>query len=206
MLRAHLEARAQQPATGANIPASAVALSETCIRCARHSCRLLVDSWANGTFMIFDYFYTQYLFSAATVLGISTLLDSKERQSDEEQFEVTTDFLLQLRNSGNYAAVEFHQHIEAALSLMETAKARLGVHAWTVTEIPQDSTDMASLNRSTSLEETVSGVGDYMTAGTALSEPFLQELLDQPLPDLQFIDSSVYLDEQQGFHWPTTML
>ena len=156
--------------------------------------------------MIFDYFYTQYLFSAATVLGISTLLDSKERQSDEEQFEVATDFLLQLRNSGNYAAVEFYQHIEAALNLMETAKGRLGVHDWTATGIPQDSTDMARLNRITSLDETAYGVGDFMTAGTALSEPFLQELLDQPLPDLQFIDSSMYLDDQQGLYWPTTML
>lgn len=156
--------------------------------------------------MIFDYFYTQYLFSAATVLGISTLLDSKERQSDEEQFEVATDFLLQLRNSGNYAAAEFYQHIEAALSLMETTKACLGVNDSTATGIPQDSADIASLSRSTGLEETASAVGDFMTAGTALSEPFLQELLDQPLPDLQFIDSSMYLDEQQGFYWPTTML
>ncbi|KUL88783.1 hypothetical protein ZTR_03522 [Talaromyces verruculosus] len=204
VLRAHLEARAQQPAAGANIPASAVALSETCIRCARHSCRLLVDSWANGTFMIFDYFYTQYLFSATTILGISTLLDTKERQSDEEQFEVATGFLLQLRNSGNYAAAEFYQHIEAALNLIETTKARLGVHDRTTIAITQDSNDIASLNRS-SLEETASAIGDLMTAGTALSEPFLQELLDQPLPDLQFIDSSIYLGEQQGLYWPTTM-
>ena len=89
---------------------------------------------------------------------------------------------------------------------METTNARLGVNDSTATGIPQDSTDMASLSRSTSLEETASAVGDFMTAGTALSEPFLQELLDQPLPDLQFIDSSMYLDEQQGFYWPTTML
>lgn len=41
-----------------------------------------------------------------------------------------------------------------------------------------------------------------MTAGTALSRPLLQELLDQPLPDLEFIDPSMYLDEQQGFYWP----
>ena len=156
--------------------------------------------------MIFDYFYTQYLFSAATVLGISTLLDSKEHQSDEEQFKVATDFLLQLWNSGNYAAVKFYQHIEAVLNLMETTKARLGVRDWTATGIPQDSTDMARLNRITSLDEKAYGVGDFMTAGTALSDPFLQELLDQPLPDLQFIDSSMYLDEQQGFYWPTTML
>lgn len=80
VLRVHLEARKKQPWVEANVPASAAALSETCVRCARHSCHLLVYSWTNGTFIIFDFFYTQYLFSPATVLGISTLLDnSKER-------------------------------------------------------------------------------------------------------------------------------
>ncbi|QKX60071.1 uncharacterized protein TRUGW13939_07213 [Talaromyces rugulosus] len=196
VLRAHLEAREQQPDTEANVPASAVALSETCIRCARHSCRLLVDSWMNGTFMIFDFFYTQYLFSATTVLGISTLLGSKDRQIDEEQFEIATCFLEQLRDGGNYAAAEFYQHIEAAMSLMETAKTRLSVHDGNATAIPKDSTTSSSLNAG-SLEEASSIMDDYMTAGTALSEPLLQELLDQPLPDLQFIDSSMYLDEQQ---------
>ncbi|KAL4878742.1 fungal-specific transcription factor domain-containing protein [Aspergillus karnatakaensis] len=204
VLRAQLEARSQQPPAEATIPASATALSETCTRCARHSVRLLTDSWTNGTFTIFDYFYTQYLFSAATVLGISTLLDRKERQCDEEQFEVATGFLLQLQDSGNYAAAEFYQHIEAALGLMETTKARLGERG----VLQRDTMDVlaAFAGNGSSLETTSAAVGDFMTAGTALSEPLLQELLSQPLPDLEFIDSSMYLGEQQGFYWPGTML
>jgi len=40
------------------------------------------------------------------------------------------------------------------------------------------------------------------TAGMALSEPSLQELLSQPVLDLQFIDASMYHDGSQGLYWP----
>ncbi|KAL4939138.1 hypothetical protein BDV06DRAFT_231264 [Aspergillus oleicola] len=199
MFRTHLESRGREMSTQANIPATAAALSETCVRCARHSCHLLVDSWTNGTFMMFDLFYTQYLFSAATVLGISSLLDSKERQSDEEQFEIAVSLLLQLRDNGNYAAAEFHKHIEAAAAMMSTLKA------------PSSDQNAVAPPRDVAISPTVvtnnaewipSAVQGSMTAGAAVSEPFLHELLDQPLSDLQFIDASMLLDEQQGLYWP----
>lgn len=207
VLRTRLGANEQNPSIEANIPASATALSETCIRCARHSCRLLADSWTNGTFMIFDYFYTQYLFASATVLSISTLLDGKERQSDEEQFEVAAGFLQQLRDSGNYAAAEFYQHLKAAISLMDMIKARSGMHERTAAAAYPESESMAAPGPNPSdLEGSSSTVTDFMTAGTALSDPLLQDLLDQPLTDLEFIDSSMYLDDQQGFYWPSATL
>ncbi|KAL4792174.1 fungal-specific transcription factor domain-containing protein [Aspergillus venezuelensis] len=199
VFRTHLDSRAQAASKQANIPATAAALSETCIRCARHSCRLLVDSWTNGTFMMFDFFYTQYLFSATTVLGISSLLDSNERQSDEEQFEVAVSLLMQLRENGNYAAVEFHKHIEAAATMMRAMKARLAGES--PLTLDQDVGISANLATNNAHGETAS-LQDSMTAGAALSEPFLQELLDQPLSDLQFIDASMFLDEQQGLYWP----
>ncbi|KAL5046503.1 hypothetical protein BDW71DRAFT_197453 [Aspergillus fruticulosus] len=141
----------QSPTRSKNIdvPASATALSETCIRCARHLCCLSIDSWTNGSFMVLDFFYAQYIFSAAIVLTISTLLHGKDRQSDEEQFEVA--------------------HIEAITDLPRSTKMRLGVQHDT---------------------------------GTAHFDPPLQELLERPPPDLEFIDSSLCLDEQQGFYWP----
>lgn len=190
----NLEAREEQPSSERNVPASAATLSETCIRCARHSCRLLVDSWTNGTFMTFDFFYTQYLFSAAMVLGISTLLDNKERQNDEEQFEVAASLFQQLRDNGNYVAAEFYQHIEAATSLMQKTMPHIWDHIGSA-KMPQRNTSDLDVRSSTLCES--------MTAGTALSEPLLQQLLNQPLPDLQFIDSSISMDEQQGFSWPS---
>ncbi|KAL3456623.1 fungal-specific transcription factor domain-containing protein [Aspergillus heterothallicus] len=156
------------------VPSSAVALADTCVRCARHSCRLLTDSWANGSFMLFDFFYTQYLFAAATVLGISSLLDGKEHQNDHEQFEVAVQLLSQLKSAGNYAAAEFHAHIEAIESLMETGQS--------------DSLILSCA----SLPSPVVDAKDHFMA---LSEPFLQGLLDQPLPDLEFIDASLLLPD-----------
>lgn len=149
--------------------------------------------------MTFDFFYTQYLFSAATVLGISTLLDSKERQSDEEQFEVAASLFPQLRDCGNYAAAEFYQHIEAATVLMQKSVHHLYDH---IGDFPtsQNSTNTGNTHDFEGPSFTLRG---SMTAGTALSEPLLHELLDQPLPDLQFIDSSISLDERRGFSWPS---
>ncbi|KAL4772423.1 fungal-specific transcription factor domain-containing protein [Aspergillus nidulans var. acristatus] len=199
VLRVHLETR-EQSGKETNVPASATALSETCIRCARHSCSMLTDSWTNGSFMVFDFFYTQYLFSAATILAISTLLHGKDRQSDEEQFEVAVSFLVQLRDNGNYAAAEFHKHIEAITGLMHSTKIRLGAQSGAENSTaPQDSAHNSAVDAAiTELPSTFTDV----TPGTALFDPFLQELLEQPPPDLEFIDSSMYLDDQQGFYWP----
>ncbi|KAL4931483.1 Zn(II)2Cys6 transcription factor [Aspergillus undulatus] len=200
VFRTHLEFRERQLHAETNIPASATALSQTCIRCARHSCRLLVESWMNGTFMVLDYFYTQYLFSAATVLGISSLLENKEDQSDEEQFEIAISFLLQLRDNGNYAAAEFSKHIQTVADMMRTTKTRFQAEV-AATPVEEVSTRLLTVNPSNvgSMEPTLQ---NSMTAGAALSDPFLQELLEQPLPDLQFIDASMFLDDQQGLYWP----
>ncbi|KAL4811618.1 fungal-specific transcription factor domain-containing protein [Aspergillus spinulosporus] len=199
VLRVHLES-CGQPGKETNVPASATALSETCIRCARHSCNLLSDSWTNGSFMVFDFFYTQYLFSAATILAISTLIYGKDRRSDEEQFEVAVSFLLQLRDNGNYAAAEFHRHIEGIIDLMHSTKIRLGIQSGDGNAAtPQDSGHNSAVDAA--ITELPSTFTD-MTTGTALFDPFLQGLLGQPPPDLEFIDSSMYLDEQQGFYWP----
>ncbi|KAJ8212582.1 hypothetical protein LV164_002356 [Aspergillus fumigatus] len=197
VLRTQLDAREKEPRAEAKVPASATALSEACIRCARHSCSLLVDSWANGSFMVFDYFYTQYLFSAATVLGISSLLDSREPQRDDEQFEVAVDLLSRLLDSGNFVAAEAHKHIAAAIDLM-TARRASAMNRATTAAVPS----MVNTTSDGSDVEQVSSVPEVMTAGMALCDPVLQDLLDQPLPDLQFIDSSMNLDELVVFPGP----
>ncbi|CEL10270.1 hypothetical protein ASPCAL13392 [Aspergillus calidoustus] len=167
VLRTHLEA--------SPVPPSGLTLSDTCVRYARHSCQLLTDSWTNGSFMIFDFFYTQYLFAAATVLGISSMLEGKDRQNDKEQFEVAVHLLSQLKDIGSFAAAEFYSHVEAIEKLMHT-KLAAGE------SIPANlsSTAVATYGRD-----------DFMV----LSEPFLQGLLDQPIPDLEFIDASMFLPD-----------
>ncbi|KAI8306072.1 putative transcriptional regulatory protein [Colletotrichum sp. SAR11_240] len=136
--------------------------------------------------------FNQYLFSASTILAISSLLNGKESQNDREQFEEAAQFLSQLRDNGNFAAGEFCQHIDAMKAMMAAAHARRGGYS-------------VAGDASTLLGDATATFGDAMniaqpftaqntTAGMALAEPSLQELLAQPILDLQFIDASIYND------------
>ncbi|KAK6222559.1 fungal specific transcription factor [Colletotrichum tabaci] len=224
VLRTHVASWGTPAAPEPRIPATAMTLAETCIRCARHSCRLLTECWIDGSFATFDYFYTQYLFSAATILAASSLLSGgKEAANDREQFEEAAQFLSQLKDSGNFAAEEFCQHIDAMKATMAAARARRGGYA----DVPAGNTAAGAPYSSTTTSSSSSSsagvvfsdaagsafVGDAVTlgqpfeaqnttAGMALNEPSLQELLAQPLLDLQFIDASIYNDGAQGLYWP----
>ncbi|KAI8246295.1 hypothetical protein K4K55_010314 [Colletotrichum sp. SAR 10_96] len=144
--------------------------------------------------------FNQYLFSASTILAISSLLNGKESQNDREQFEEAAQFLSQLRDNGNFAAGEFCQHIDAIKAMMAAAHARRGGYS-------------VSGDVSTLLGDATATFGDAMsiaqpftaqntTAGMALAEPSLQELLAQPILDLQFIDASIYNDVGTGAGHP----
>ncbi|KAK1997017.1 fungal-specific transcription factor domain-containing protein [Colletotrichum falcatum] len=200
VLRTHVASWGAPDASEPQIPATAMTLAETCIRCARHSCRLLTECWIDGSFATFDYFFTQYLFSAATVLAVSSLLNGKESHNDREQFEEAARFLSQLKDSGNYAAEEFCQHIDAMKRTMAAAQARRrgcaaqGDASAAAASAAPAFTDAVALGQPFQAQHT--------TAGMALSEPSLQELLAQPLLDLQFIDASIYNDGAQGLYWP----
>lgn len=195
VLRTRLEAKVKDPSLTFKIPAPADTLSKTCVRCARHSYQLLVESWVDGSFMVFDYFYTQYLFSAMTILAISSLLDHQDSQSDEEQFDLASNLLKQLKDVGNYAAGEFYQHNEAMKELMPAAK-QLCRHTHELTSSVFDTTDHMTINLNEDQQTTASVLG--VTAETALSDPFLVQLLEQPLPDLEFFDASICMDGLQG--------
>ncbi|KAK5992150.1 putative transcriptional regulatory C3C7.04-like protein [Cladobotryum mycophilum] len=183
------------------IPGSASALSDACVRCARHSCQILTDSWISGSFMMFDYFYTRYLFTAATVLAISSLLNDKDSKADGESFETAVQFLSELNDNGNFAAAEFKQHIDAMKVLFVAVEAKKQSRSADASSAhPPDS---EGIKRSDS-ESTA--VAQDMTADMVLSESFFHDLLEQPMPDLEFIDASLSLDSARGFYWPMVVL
>ncbi|KAJ3528095.1 hypothetical protein NM208_g10371 [Fusarium decemcellulare] len=133
-----------------------------------------------------------YLFAAATVLAISSLLDGKECRSDKEQFESAAQFLAQLKENGNFAAEEFCRHIDAMKVTMATVQSRRGDFT-----LPD-----ANLIQLDGIDVGAALTDANPTAGMALAEPSLQELLSQPVLDLQFIDASMYHDGSQGLYWP----
>ncbi|KAI8202385.1 hypothetical protein KHU50_004981 [Colletotrichum sp. SAR 10_65] len=136
--------------------------------------------------------FNQYLFSASTILAISSLLNGKESQNDREQFEEAAQFLSQLRDNGNFAAGEFCQHIDAMKAMMAAAHARRGGYsvAGDASTLLGDAT--ASFGEAMNIAQPFTA--QHTTAGMALAEPSLQELLAQPILDLQFIDASIYND------------
>lgn len=170
------------------LPESALTLAETCIQCSRHSCRLLSEAWICGSFAIFDYFYTQYLFSAATNLALSSLLGSAQSQSDSDNFNTAVDIIRQLSRMGNFAAKEFLEHLDA----MEDSMQKVRQNVLNLSLAPQlVMSDAAPLPLYVPM----------MTAGMALAEPSLQEFLADTDLTIDGIDNPTF-DPLQTPYWP----
>lgn len=183
------------------IPDAAKALIDTCTRCARHSCRILSQSWVSGAFPALFPDLTQYLFSALTILAASSLLphDSPHGEkkaagfsvSDREAFEESVQLLSQLKDSGNFPAREYYRHVElitAAIKRVDDKK-----------DSGQQGSELLALPPQAHVQP------QGQTAETALAEPSLQELLMQStaVAEMQFLDSGVGLFGDEGkLYWP----
>jgi proline utilization trans-activator len=187
---------------------SVTTLSEACIRCARSSCHILNESWIQGSFPTFDHLLTQYLFSALTALAISSLLGDKDNNNihDREQFEAAAQILAQLKDGGNFAAQEFYKHVEAINTIMGRAQAkRQGTTLQTSLGSPVPDGEQQPLTAHAAARQPRQTDWDAVqveTAEMALAEPSLQELLTQPVADLQFLESLELFDDSQGLYWP----
>jgi len=195
--------RLAQPPSELQIPEAAYALADTCVRCARHSCSLLTESWTNGSLMIFDYFDTQYMFSSATILALSISRDRSTSASDKDRLECLEQFLSQLKTSGNFAAAEFYQHISAITALIgaaevqsdsnQTTAATLGTAGGTLAGLPSEPRD--------NLQDYLD---DRFASDITLEDPLFCNLLAQPATDLQFIDGASFADVDFGLSWYNT--
>lgn len=190
--------KAKETATPTSIPEFASALSNACIQCARHSCQILTDAWLRGTFMTFDYFYTQYLFSAATVLAISSLLDDQDSQADRDSFDTAVQLITQLQDSGNFAATEFGQHVDAMTSLFASVEAR--------TQPPRSDVPFAQASEGDGVPAGPRPVSVARMHGFAadgvLVDSLSSSLLAEPALDLEFINASLDTDATLGLYWP----
>lgn len=168
-----------------------LALAEACIRCARHSLRLLTESWIDGSFAIFDYTYTQYLFSSATVLAVSSFSIGRNDENDQDSFETAKQFLEQLRRNGNFAAREYCQHIEAIIFAMATFRSKYDPGGASRAGLPNlflgNSMPLQAIGAESSTPS--NGFQPTMTAEMALAEPSLQDFLSQGDLDLSFLDT-----------------
>jgi proline utilization trans-activator len=170
---------------------AACAISDACIRCARHSCTLLTQCWINGSFHGLDFFYTEFLFSAATILAISSVLSLPKSHDDAESFEIAVDLLEQLKQSGSFCAADYCSQMDEiriiirALAGQDKSHGRAMAHA--------------------SLEEP-SHTFDTETATPAnpewaLADQSLQDFLTSQDLDLEFFNGPVYDGNLQELYW-----
>ncbi|TLS27031.1 hypothetical protein PpBr36_04085 [Pyricularia pennisetigena] len=212
------------------VPKIVSKIGETCIRCARHSVRLLTEAWVDGSFKTFNFLYIQYLFSATTILAISMLMPG-EGEDDDEQFETAANILAQVRDSGSYSGEEFCRHLEAMRAAMEEGRRRrnlardggdAGLQSTPATAAAAAATAAAAAANAADLSSmSVMQSGDQQqqpplpahqawphvsneTPMLPLLESSLQDLLSQSTPDLNFIDASNYGEGgyAQGMYWP----
>jgi proline utilization trans-activator len=129
---------------------------------------LLKRFWADGTFLTFDYFHVQFLFSSATILALSALIQGTGWANDREDFLLACSFLHQLKRNGNFAAKEFTTHIDALKAML------------------------------------LADAGGDATIGqpTAVEHPPLQDFLDFPDIDLDFMETDAQWLEFQDVCWP----
>ncbi|RAR01767.1 c6 transcription factor [Stemphylium lycopersici] len=172
-----------------NLPEGALALAETCIQCARHTYRILTDAWIHGTLATLDYFDTQYLFSATTILAISSLLRSPRSQSDGDNFQNAVELLRQLAQSGNYGAKEFVEHTDAMEQSMQL------VSNTSFALVPPRQQPLADP------ESMLPPPSEAMTAGMALADPSLQYFLSESDLDLQALSNPSFGGLQTPYWW-----
>ncbi|RMJ13420.1 hypothetical protein CDV36_006926 [Fusarium kuroshium] len=175
----------------------ALTLSDACIQCARRSCRLLVESWINGSFPTFDVSYVHHLFSSSIVLAISSLSQTNESQSDSDDFDAAMQILKQLDESGNFAAREFLKSMEATRAALDSITAERSQSG----QDNREPDSVAMRGGPFSFHDPRIFDAPTDTARMALTEPSFQDLLSQSDLDLQFLESSNNDQDFQGFFW-----
>lgn len=145
--------------------------------------------------MTFDCFFTQHLFSSLTILAISSILDEIGSRDDRDSYEEASHLLEQLKNAGNMVAQEYSRHVEMMESTMQAHMKAYHQSQSDTAAGPSNQVPDPEIGRNFA-DEVVP------TADVPWPEPSLQELLSQPVLDLQFLEAAVRGDHSQGIHWP----
>ena len=193
----HKESNGNTPASAdQTISTNIQTLAEACIRCARHSYSTIVECWIEGTFGTFDYFTTQHLFSAATVLAISSLLGGPGSPKDHEDFEFAGELIEKLRDSGSFAAMEFSRHFEELRADIRSFWS--GIPGREVQNIEPSITSPSAYP---SQMDPFLQPEHLMTSGMALAEPSVEAFL-QSEQSLAQLDVFWDYAGRAGLYWP----
>ena len=175
-----------------------IALSQACIESARCSCRILTDAWITGTFPNFDFAYTQWLFSAATILGMSSLSQSPKAQDDGDDFEVAAEIMNQLAQNGSFTAKEFNEHVVAIRTVIvqkRFERSQVDLSGFEKGPVPNESTRLLLQDTGFRWDMPID------SSSNVFAESSLEDLLAQPEFNLDFLEPSMLDDGFEAFLW-----
>jgi hypothetical protein len=173
------------------VPDTANAIADACIRCARHSCTVLTQCWINGSFHGLDFFYTEFLFSAATILAISSVLTLPKSRDDAESFEIAVDLLEQLKQSGSFCAADYCSQMDEIKVIIQALAGQNRSHG--------PATAHASLEETAQIFD--AGTATPADSEWALADQSLQDFLTSQDLDLAFFNAPVYDGNIQELYW-----
>ncbi len=124
----------------------------------------------------------QFLFSSATILVLSALLQNSGWAGDREDFLLAGSFLQQLERNGNFGAKEFCTHIEAL---------KVTLHE-----------NIDTANGPDPAGPVLPGTSNVLTPSVPLPNPPLQDFLNHPVIDLDFMDTGGTWIDWQDVFWP----
>ncbi|KAG5661749.1 hypothetical protein KAF25_003988 [Fusarium avenaceum] len=185
--------KATTTSTDSRPPEEVSNVADVCIGAARQSCRILLRSWVNGEFHIFDYSYVRYLFSSAIILAISSTLDREISPNDKDEFNLAIGFLQQLEQNGNPAAMEFYSHIDETRNILET---RLSVDDCLNT--PPTCEDGASQLPTQTFPPSLDDQSLTTAIGSTISGSYE---IDQTPLTVSFLDDWIYDNALQQLRW-----
>lgn len=186
-----------------------VTLSEACIHAARHSLALCVNEWTGGSLAIFGYSFPAYLFSAALILVISSLLPLGD-PSDLTSAETATEILKNLSLSDNLASRDLYERMQRVRRCLHDSQiySASALSHGAVDNVANllpmaEESDSGSLRPHRSSNNLQSSMGPledlghplfesnvpYLTTEMALHQPTMLDFLTQSHVDFGLLDS-----------------
>ena len=170
-----------------------VTLSEACIHSARHSLALCVNEWTGGSLATFGYTFPAYLFSAALILMLSSLLPLGD-PSDLTSAETAMEILRNLSLSDQLASRDLYERIQRVHQCLHSSPFRPAPAA---TQVP--TIDFASE------PPIVQGSGRPLRSSQLSSNPQYPVVPPEDLSHMIFDSNVPYLTTEMALHQPTML-
>ncbi|KAJ5494314.1 Transcription factor [Penicillium fimorum] len=185
-----------------------ITLSEACIHAARHSLALCVNEWTGGSLAIFGYSFPAFLFSAALILMISSLLPLGD-PSDLTSAETATEILKNLSLSDSLASRDLYERMQRVRQCLHdspiysTSALSHGPVDNVTNMLPMgeesDSESLRPHQSPNNLQSTMGPLEDlghplfesnvpYLTTEMALHQPTMLDFLTQSHVDIGLLD------------------